>query len=220
MFLSGAQPREDAACRPWLLGAARPLDGCDPRGSYSPIAIVAAQVSAPGVTPSDTGSGRALSLPPPQAPKAPPGANESGFPVALRLAPSAIRKAARETSRLARVAASNRRGFTPRSTYSASCLRRNRISASSDLRGRTSSPNPADEVRHHAEDYGQRTQHALIMRHSQDFPTWATMNLQPQHDFGIVIIPLIYRSFAFGSYGFEYDPNKSGGEQAKARHRF
>lgn len=39
-----------------------------------------------------------------------------------------------------RVGASTRLGFTPRSRYSASCRRRNKISASNDSRGRSMSP--------------------------------------------------------------------------------
>jgi len=42
--------------------------------------------------------------------------------------------------KVTRVTALIRRGFSPRSTYRASCQRRNRISASSDLRGRKTSP--------------------------------------------------------------------------------
>jgi hypothetical protein len=47
---------------------------------------------------------------------------------------------------ITRVAASTRLGFTPRSRYSASWRRRNRISAPNDSRGRSIESTPQDQI--------------------------------------------------------------------------
>ena len=44
------------------------------------------------------------------------------------------------------------------------------------------------------------------VRAGDDCSSWAAMNLRPRDDFGIVIIPLIYHSFVFESYGIRVRP--------------
>jgi hypothetical protein len=73
-------------------------------------------------------------------------------------------------AKLTRVAASIRRGFTPRSTYRASCLRRNRISAPSDLRG--CKEQPTHQLIRSAKtwttmDSAHSTQHSCHIRRSR-----------------------------------------------------